>query len=151
MDDFVLVEHAKGAPGLRILGLGPRLIPHKSLDKLIKLFNNNTSWAANRSKKEVNIMLSKSRVIVSLWKDKELVGFGRATSDESYRAVLWDIVIDRNYQREGLGKKIVQSLLKNPAVSKAEKIYIMTTFCTDFYTQMGFVNSKNQNLMVIQY
>ena len=150
MNDFVLIEHAQGAPGLRMLGLGPGFIPQRSLQKLITLFNNNTSWAKNRSTKEIKIMLSKSQVIVSLWQKKELIGFGRATSDESYRAVLWDIVIDKNYQGKGLGKKIVHSLLHNPAISKVERIYIMTTFCTNFYSQMGFIKSENQNLMVIE-
>ena len=113
MNDFLVVKHAQGAPGLRLAGLGPNLIPQRALNKLIKLFDNNTSWAKGRSKKEVKIMLSHSKVIVSLWNKNKLIGFGRATTDESFRAVLWDIVIDHNYQKRGLGKLVVNSLLTN--------------------------------------
>ena len=31
--------------------------------------------------------------VVSLWRGKRLLGFGRATSDSFSRAVLWDIVV----------------------------------------------------------
>tara|TARA_B100001250_G_C19492476_1_gene653725 strand:- start:32 stop:487 length:456 start_codon:yes stop_codon:yes gene_type:complete len=150
MNDFIVVKHAKGAPGLRLAGLGPNFIPQRALKKLIKLFDNNTSWAKGRSKKEVKTMLSHSKVIVSLWNKNKLIGFGRATTDESFRAVLWDIVIDHNYHKKGLGKLVVNSLLKHRAIYKVEKIYIITTFCNDFYSKMGFISSKNQKLMVIE-
>ena len=77
-------------------------------------------------------MLSKSSVVVSLWKDKALVGFGRATSDTIYRAVLWDIVVDKSFQNLGLGKIIVKAILENDLISKTERVYIMTTNCEKF-------------------
>ncbi len=150
MNDFIVVKHAQGAPGLRLAGLGPNLIPQRALKKLVKLFDDNTSWARSRSKKEVKKMLSHSKVVVSLWNKNELIGFGRATTDESFRAVLWDIVIDQNYQKQGLGKIIVNTLLKHKAIYKVEKIYIITTFCNDFYSKMGFITSKSQKLMVME-
>ena len=117
MDDLILVKHARGAPGLRLFGLGARLLPTSGLTKLKKLFDNNTSWAKNRSEKELKTMLANSNVILSIWYKNELIGFGRATSDKSFRAVLWDIVVEKNFQGRGLGKNIVDSLLKNPAIN----------------------------------
>ena len=150
MDDLILVKHARGAPGLRLFGLGPRLIPSRSLTKLQRLFDNNTSWAKNRSKKELKIMLEHSKVILSIWCNNELIGFGRANSDETFRAVLWDIVVAKKFQGRGLGRKIVSNLLKNPAINKANKVYIMTTCCEKFYLEMGFVKSKSQQLMLLE-
>ena len=150
MDDLILVKHARGAPGLRLFGLGPKLIPSRSLTKLQRLFNENTSWAKNRSQKELKIMLKNSKVILSIWYENKLIGFGRANSDESFRAVLWDIVVEKNFQGHGLGKKIVDTLLKNPSINKVKKVYIMTTCCEKFYLEMGFVTSKNQKLMILE-
>ena len=150
MKNPILIKHAQGAPGLRFLGIGAFFKPSRGIQKLLRLLKNNTSWASIRTAKDIKTMLKKSSVVVSIWSNNQMIGFGRATTDESYRAVLWDIVIDKNYQNKGLGKIVVNNLLKNRAIYKVEKIYIMTTFCNDFYSKMGFINSENQKLMVFE-
>ena len=150
MEDFILVQHATGAPGLRIFGLGPKLMPIRAIEKLQVLLDENTSWANQRSKNDVKTMLSSSEAVVSVWKDTRLIGFGRATSDKVYRAVLWDIVVEKNHQKIGIGKQIVKSLLSNTLISKVEKIYIMTTKFDNFYSRMGFKLEKNQKLMFLE-
>ena len=150
MKDLSLVKHAPGAPGLRLLGLGPRFIPRKGISKLQLLLKRNTFWATKRNKKDIRKMLSKSKVIVSIWEKNKLIAFGRATSDEIFRAVLWDIVVDEKYQHAGLGRLVVNTILANNLVSEVEKVYIMTTSCDEFYSAMGFVLEKNQTLMIRQ-
>ena len=149
MKDFILVQHASGAPGLRFLGMGPRFMPKRGIKKLQVLLDRNTSWATKRNKHNIRRMLSKSDAIVSVWKGNKLIGFGRATSDRIYRAVLWDIVVEKSYQRSGVGKLIVTSLLSNRLIANAEKIYVMTTEFAKFYKRMGFQLEKNQNLMLL--
>ena len=149
MNHLILVKHASGAPGLRFLGLGPNFLPKQGVIKLKSLLEANTSWAKHREINDLKKMLSKSSVVVSLWKNNTLLGFGRATSDEIYRAVLWDIVVDSNYQNLGLGQIIVNAILENNLISKTEKIYLMTTNCKKFYSKMGFINEGNQSLMTL--
>ena len=149
MKDFILINHRPGAPGLRIFGLGPKLMPRKGIQKLQVLLDENTSWANQRNTNDIKLMLSQSDVVISVWKDKKLIGFGRASSDQVYRAVLWDIVVDKNHQKLGIGKKIIKSLLSSQLISKVEKIYIMTTKLEEFYSKMGFQLEKNQKLMFL--
>ena len=98
MKEISLINHSKGALGLRFFGLGPYLKPTNGLIKLQKLLENNTFWAKNRKIKDLKKCLANSDVIVSLWVRDEIVGFGRALTDGIYRGVLWDIVIDQNHQ-----------------------------------------------------
>tara|TARA_E500000331_G_scaffold322568_1_gene337530 strand:+ start:196 stop:657 length:462 start_codon:yes stop_codon:yes gene_type:complete len=149
MKNLILVKHASGAPGLRFLGLGPNFLPKQGVIKLKSLLEANTSWAKHREINDLKKMLSNSSVVVSLWEKNTLLGFGRATSDEIYRAVLWDIVVDRNYQNLGLGKIIVNAILESNLISKTEKIYLMTTNCKKFYSKMGFIYEGNQSLMTL--
>jgi len=149
MKDISLIKHASSAPGLRLFGLGPAFKPMKGLEKLQVLFNQNTFWAKDRSIDQIKKMLRNSNVIITLWYEKNLVGFGRATTDQIYRAVLWDIVVSRNLQRAGLGKIIVEELLKDKKIYSAEKIYLMTTDSKDFYKQLGFKVNTNQTLMML--
>ncbi|MBW3042885.1 GNAT family N-acetyltransferase [Prochlorococcus marinus str. XMU1408] len=144
-----IIKHSKGAPWLRLLGLGPRFLPAKGIEQLQNLFEKNTIWAKNRSKKQLKKMLANSDSIISMWKDQKLIGFGRATTDATFRCVLWDIVISENYQKHGLGKILIDSLLNSKGIREVEKIYLMTTNCKDFYKGCGFIEITNQNLLLL--
>ena len=147
MTQIKIIKHAKGSPGVRLLGLGPGLIPTNASNKLQTLLNNYAFWAINRKKNKLRKMLLNSAVVISVWEEKRLVGFGRATSDEIFRAVLWDVVIADDQQRLGLGRIVVEALIEAPELRNVEKIYLMTTNCVEFYKQIGFEVSNNQTLL----
>ena len=149
--EIILIKHFKGAPGLRLLGIGPKFLPCKGLLKLKVLLDRNTSWAKNRTIKDLKHCLANSDVIVSLWSNNKILGFGRGLSDGTYRSVLWDIVIDHNHQGKGYGKLIVNSLLESKKIKQSEKVYLMTSNQKDFYCQIGFKEVLSQNLLIIRY
>lgn len=143
-----LVEHAQGAPGLRLMGLGPNLRPTRGLLKLRRLLNKHAFWARGRSPRQLRRMLKGSQVIVSLWRGKRMVGFGRASSDGIYRAVLWDVVVAGDLQGRGLGRRVVEALLASPKLREVERVYLMTTNSNGFYEQMGFDTVTSQHLLI---
>lgn len=117
------------------------------LGALQALLDEHSFWAAGRSQAELAQMLRHSQAIVSGWQGRQLVGFGRATSDGVFRAVLWDVVVARGHQGEGLGRSIVEALLRCPAVERAERVYLMTTTGEGFYERLGFSRVASQSLM----
>ena len=146
--EIILIKHFKGAPGLRFFGIGPNFLPCNGLCKLKVLLDKNTSWAKNRKIKDLKNCLANSDVIISLWSNNKILGFGRALSDGIYRSVLWDIVIDHNHQGKGYGKLIVNSLLESKRIKQTDKIYLMTSNQKDFYCQIGFNEVFSQNLLI---
>ena len=148
MKEISLIKHSKGSLGLRFFGLGPNLKPTNGLNKLQKFLDNNAFWAKNRTINDLKKCLANSDVIVSIWFDNEIVGFGRALSDGIYRGVLWDIVIDHNYQGQGYGKIIVKTLLNSKEIKNTKKIYLMTTNKKLFYSQIDFKEVSNQKLLI---
>ena len=145
-----LVQHAPGAPGLRWLGIGPDCRPTRGLLKLQRLLRKHAFWAQQRSIADLRQMLRGSPVVVSLWRGKRLVGFGRANSDGFSRAVLWDIVVAGDLQGKGLGRRVVEELLHAPAVAGVERVYLMTTNSSGFYRQLGFQDATPQQLLVLK-
>ncbi|AIQ98285.1 GNAT family N-acetyltransferase [Prochlorococcus sp. MIT 0801] len=143
-----IIKHAEGAPGLRLLGLGPGLLPSDGLKKLQNLFNRNAFWAKDRDLKSIRKMLANSSGVISIWKNKEIIGFGRVTTDCSYRAVIWDVIVEKQYQGSGIGKLVIAEILKMKKLRQICKIYVMTTNQKDFYLQMGFKLEENQYLMI---
>jgi hypothetical protein len=140
MAQIQLVQHACGAPGLRRLGLGPQLRPSRGLLKLQRLLDKHAFWARGRSFRQLRRLLAGSEAVVTLWRGKRLVGFGRATSDGLCRAVLWDVVVAGDLQGRGL--------LAAPALQGVERVYLMTTNSAGFYRQLGFSDAAPQVLLV---
>ena len=150
MEGTRLILHAPGAPGLRWMGMGPGWRPTRGLFKLQRLFNQHAFWAENRSINDLQRMLKGSAAVASLWQGKRLVGFGRATSDGIYRAVLWDVVVAGDLHGQGLGRRVVEALLAAPALRGVERVYLMTTNSAGFYRQLGFRDAAPQALLVKQ-
>ena len=148
MKGLSLINHSKGAIGLRVLGLGPNLKPTNGLNKLQRLLDRNAFWAKSRTINDLKKCLANSDVIVSVWIDTEIVGFGRALTDGIYRGVLWDIVIDQNHQNKGFGTLIINKLLSSKEIKNTKKLYLMTTNKKLFYSQLNFKEVTTQNLLV---
>ena len=148
MKEIFLINHSKGALGLRFFGLVPNLKPTNGLKKLQRFLHKNAFWAESRTINDLKKCLANSDVVVSFWVENEIVGFGRALSDGVYRGVLWDIVIDENHQGKGFGKSIINNILNSKKIKNTEKIYLMTTNKKLFYSQMDFKEVNTQNLLV---
>ena len=148
MKAISLIKHSKGALGLRLFGLGPNLKPTDGLNKLQKLLNKNAFWAKNRTIHDLKKCLANSDVIISLWVENEIVGFGRALTDGIYRGVLWDIVIDQNHQGKGFGTLIIKNLLSSEKIKNTQKLYLMTTNKKFFYSQFDFKEVISQDLLI---
>ncbi len=148
MKEISIINHSRGALGLRFFGLGPKLKPTNGLSKLKELLDNNAFWAKSRTINDLKKCLANSDVIISLWVDNEIVGFGRALTDGIYRGVLWDIVIDQNHQGKGFGKLIVKNLLSSKKIKHTKKLYLMTTNKKLFYSQLDFKEVTSQNLLI---
>lgn len=116
---------------------------------LVALFNRNAFWAQNRDPEQVAKALAFSHPVVSVWDRERLIGFGRATSDGVYRAVLWDIVIDQDYRQRGLGRKLVETLIAHPHVQGVERVYLFTTHQQGFYQRIGFVENPSTTLVLM--
>ena len=114
------------------------------------LLDGHSFWATGRQPSQLWRMLSGSQVVVSAWQGSTLVGFGRATSDGVFRAVLWDVVVAEDHQGRGLGRRIVEALLVSPPVGAAERVYLMTTTGEGFYERLGFNRVDSQRLMLKQ-
>jgi ribosomal protein S18 acetylase RimI-like enzyme len=135
-----LIRHRRGARRLRWWP--------GQLRQLQTLLDDHSFWAEGRSASQLRRMLAGSQAVVSAWRGDRLVGFGRASSDGVFRAVLWDVVVAGDEQGRGLGRRLVETLLSDPALNGVERVYLMTTNSAGFYTQLGFERGGVQQLMV---
>ena len=114
---------------------GPKQIDLSQLQELFKL---EALWPKERRVEDLESAISNSEPVVSAWDGEKMIGFARATSDGIYRAIIWDVVIHPDYRGDGLGQKLLGTLLNHPRMNRVEKIYLMTSDRQQLYKQIGF-------------
>jgi ribosomal protein S18 acetylase RimI-like enzyme len=119
----------------------------KDLDpaKLVRLYQQ-APWAKERTLEDAREMLRHTDVAITAWDGDLLIGFGRVLTDYIYRATIWDVIVDKAYQRQGVGADIVQRILHHPRLKKVELFWLCTRM-PGFYEKLGFT-SKEQTGMV---
>jgi ribosomal protein S18 acetylase RimI-like enzyme len=113
--------------------------------QLLRLFHQ-APWAKDRTLEDAKDMLRHTDVALCAWDGDQLVGFGRVLTDFVYRATIWDVIVDKTYQKQGIGSEIVQRLLSHPRLKKVELFWLCTSR-PEFYEKLGF-SSKEQTGMV---
>src|SRR6185295_7204732 len=78
--------------------------------KLVRLYHQ-APWAKGRTIENTREMLRHTDVIVTAWDGELLIGFGRVLTDYVYRATIWDVIVDKAYQGQGVGTEIVHRIL----------------------------------------
>ncbi|MEM6716005.1 MAG: GNAT family N-acetyltransferase [Cyanobacteria bacterium P01_C01_bin.147] len=118
------------------------------LQQLMQLFQTAAFWASDRTAEEMAIAIAHSHPVVTVWAHDTLIGFARATSDGVYRATIWDVVVHPDYQGAGLGRKLVQTVLSHPLMSRIERVYLMTTNQQAFYERIGFEENQTTTMVL---
>ncbi|MBW4521343.1 MAG: GNAT family N-acetyltransferase [Scytolyngbya sp. HA4215-MV1] len=123
-------------------------LTYVDLQQLQKLFQVTAFWAQERGLEDLAVAIANSKPVVTAWDGDRLIGFARATSDGIYRATIWDVVIHPNYQGAGLGRKLVQTVLSHPHMSRVERVYLMTTHQQHFYERIGFQSNTSTTMVL---
>jgi GNAT superfamily N-acetyltransferase len=94
--------------------------------------------------------LKESAFMISAYDEDRLIGFGRVVSD-SIHALIYDLIVAPDYQRQGIGGEILEQLVK-----RCQEVHIrdIQLFCAqgkrDFYERHGF-EARPDNAPGMQY
>lgn len=113
--------------------------------QLVRLYRQ-APWAKDRTVADTAEMLRHTDLVLTAWDAAKLVGFGRVLTDYVYRATIWDVIVDKTYQGQGLGKEIVRRILRHPRLERVELFWLCTRR-PGFYEKLGF-SDKEQTGMV---
>ncbi|MBH9966294.1 GNAT family N-acetyltransferase [[Bacillus] enclensis] len=82
-----------------------------------------------------------SNVIVIVKAEEQVVGFGRALSDGVFNAAIYDIVVRREFQNQGIARKIMTRLLDR--LQGVSCVHLISTSGNEeFYKKCGFRKVK---------
>ena len=107
-------------------------------------------WTKGRTLDDVRKMLINSDYIFGICESnsQKLVAFGRAVSDRTYRAIVYDVIVAADYRHQGLGSLLIEQIVSHPEISQLECIQL---FCLPemipFYQKFGFVQPETSLLV----
>lgn len=81
-----------------------------------------------------------SHTAVFAYSDGQLVGFGRAISDGTYQAAVYEMAVAPEFQRQGIGARIMQAILAR--LPGCNVILYASPGKEDFYRKLGLRKMK---------
>ncbi len=104
-------------------------------------------WKRKRSDRKWKEILSKSAFVCSVWDKDKLIGMGRIVED-GIMCMFYDIVVHKDYQNKGIGKKIMNKLVAKVKNKGYTSIGLFTwkdngDFLEGFYKKFGLKKARN--------
>ncbi|WP_207910912.1 GNAT family N-acetyltransferase [Paenibacillus albiflavus] len=87
-------------------------------------------------------MIDEADILVTAWDNGIMVGVARAITDYSYCCYLSDLAVDRNYQKQGIGKELV-SKVQEMIGEQCMLLLLSAPGAMDYYPRIGFESVDN--------
>ena len=84
----------------------------------------------------LQLMLDHGNVLITAWDNEKLVGVSRALTDFSFCCYLSDLAVDEAYQRQGIGKRLVDETHR-VAGYDTTLILLAAPAARDYYPKIG--------------
>jgi len=112
-------------------------------DQLIRLYKE-AGWANGEPNPEhdanFNIGHKNSTLVISGWDGERLVGAVRVLSDKIFRSMLLDLVVDSEYQRNGIGRELVTRCISH--YPDSHWLVGAADDAVKFYNKCGFIGNR---------
>ncbi len=110
-----------------------------SVEQAIDLYNRST-LGERRPVSRPDIfagMLKNADITITAWDGEKLVGISRTLTDFSYVAYLADLAVDVDYQRQGIGKRLIE-VTKQKIGPDCMVVLLAAPTANDYYAKLGF-------------
>lgn len=82
-------------------------------------------------------MLKHANLLITAWHGERLVGIARSLTDFTYVAYLADLAVDADYQRQGIGKRLIQET-RSRLGQQCMIVLLAAPAANDYYPKLGF-------------
>ena len=95
-------------------------------------------------------MLKNANLTITAWHEEKLVGISRTLTDFSYVAYLADLAVDSAYQKQGIGKQLIEETRQR--LSKECMVVLLAApLANDYYPKIGFTHHPRAWVMYGEY
>jgi len=85
-------------------------------------------------------MLRNANLTITAWDGERLVGIARTLTDFTYVAYLADLAVDEEYQRQGIGKQLIEET-RQRLQPECMIVLLAAPKANEYYGPLGFVHN----------
>jgi len=116
------------------------------IEDLAKLYNNVEWYNYTKDLKVLKKAFENSLLIISAWDKDNLVGLLRAVGDGQTIMYIQDVLINKQYQRQGIGSQLMKSVIDKYGHIRQKVLLTDNEEATiSFYKSCGFVTTDSCN------
>ncbi len=121
------------------------------LDVFIELYQRSTLGERRpiQNRTVMAAMLEQADILISAWDGDRLVGLARTLTDYHYVAYLADLAVDAVYQRQGIGKELVQRT-RAALAPTCFIVLLAAPKANDYYAKIGFTHNPRAWILEAQ-
>lgn len=116
-------------------------------EQILPLYRSN-NWSSAQKPQILHQALLNSHSLVTAWHKERLVGIGNAISDGFLVVYYPHLLVHVDYQRHGIGRKIM-NLLQQQYAEFHQQILVADSQAITFYQKCGFTKAGNTQSMWI--
>jgi GNAT superfamily N-acetyltransferase len=105
-------------------------------------FLEQTYWGKRRPREMMRKAIRNS-FCFGVYRSKEQIGFARVVTDFATYAYLADVFVLGPFRRQGLGRKLIQTILEHPELKGVRRWMLITQDAHEVYKPFGFAALKN--------
>jgi predicted N-acetyltransferase YhbS len=111
-------------------------------DHIIDVYNSSGINRPTTDKQRIEKMYANSNLILTAWDDDKLVGVSRSLTDFCYCCYLSDLAVRKEYQKCGIGKKLIE-LTKENISEQTTLILLSAPAAINYYPKVGMEKIDN--------
>lgn len=108
----------------------------------IEVFRKSGLTRPLEQKDRIQKMLDQANLVITAWDDDRVVGIARGVTDYSYCCYLSELAVDRDYQKVGIGKELLQRV-KEAIGDEVSLLLLATPEAMGYYPKVGFDKIEN--------
>ena len=111
-------------------------------DQIVDVYSSSGINRPTMDKDRIKKMFSNSNLVITAWDKDKLVGISRSLTDFCYCCYLSDLAVRKDYQKSGVGKKLIE-MTKNNIGEQTALILLSAPNAMDYYPKIGFQKIDN--------
>lgn len=110
--------------------------------KIIEVYDSSGIKRPTTDVDRIENMYSNSNLIISAWSNNELIGISRSLTNYCYACYLSDLAVKKEFQKEGVGKKLI-TMTKKEIGDRTALILLSAPLAMEYYPKIGFEKISN--------
>lgn len=113
-----------------------------SVEQIIAVYKSSEIKRPIEDAERIFQMYSNSNLVISAWHEEILVGISRSLTDFCYVCYLSDLAVKKEYQKMGIGKKMIQ--ITGEQIGEQTTLLLLSApGAMEYYPKIGFTKVEN--------